>query len=42
MFGDYAVTSYVLSLRGNEDLMLDLTYLVKEREKTRKCIAIPL
>ena len=34
--------SYVLSLRGNKGLMLGLTRLVKEKEKMRKHVVIPL
>ena len=42
IFIAYLVISYVLLLRGNEGLMLDLLRLTEEADRVRKCIMLNL
>ena len=42
IFGVYIAISYVLSLRGSEGLMLNLTTIVKEWNRYKDCIVISL
>lgn len=42
VFGTYAATSYALSLRGNEGMMLNLSSINKEWDRHDSCIVIAL
>ena len=42
VFGVHALTSYVISLRGSEVLMLDLTVINRELKISRDCCAVAL